>query len=180
MASSGHSVFEDRRSLMGSLALWPLPNPVYSPYWFLATVPKKLWDQERHDQYFELDWPSMLGGESRVQFIPITKAGGFLCLGISALAISVQNPPVRPAVDSSTVNFLIQITSANEGPFFSDPLPLENVATGINGGGQPGCPFWPTFFEVGDMLTIQITSLWLVGEVTPQTLNLTLTGTTYE
>lgn len=177
MAVTGvRSTYGARRNLTGPLPLPPLPNPLYSPFWFLATCPMELWDKERHTYANELDYRNVNGGETRVQFIPITKEGGFLLEEIHALTVTEQNPPLRPAVEPDLVNFLCQITSSAKGPLFSGPVPLENIAM-VNSGG-PGA-IYPVFFDAGDMLTISVTSLWAAGGVTLQRLFLTLAGATF-
>lgn len=170
--------FGDRRDLTGSVGLPPLPNPVFSPYWFLATVPRELWDRERACQFYELDFRNINGGETRTQFLAVGKEGIYLLLGISSLAENETNPPTRPAVDPTSENFLIQITSSLQGPIFESPVPLENVAC-MNGGNSPGVPY-PIAFESGDMLAVQITSLWTIGAVTQQALRLTFQGAIFK
>lgn len=174
------SNFGDRRDLTGSVPLPPLPNPVYSPYWFLATVSRDLWDRDRATQFYELDFRNVNGGETRTQFLAVAKGGcyGYLLLCIAALSENETNPPTRPAADPTSLNFLIQITSSLEGPLFDAPIPLENLAN-INGGNAPGIPF-PRFYQAGDMLAIQVTSQWAIGGVTQQALRLTFQGAIFK
>lgn len=180
MSATGvRSTIKRWASLTGSMPVPPMPNPVWSPLWFMALAPKRLWDRPRHFYTYDLKFQLMNGGESRVQFLPILEAGGFLLIGLSILVVQNGNPPTRPSVDASTCNYLLQVTPQSEGQgLFSQPLPVESICS-INGGPNSPSVMVPVFFEQGETLAIQLTSLWQAGVAVQTNVDLSLRGAVF-
>lgn len=149
---------------LGARPFTPRAIPLDSPYYVLAGVPPALWDRDKIKWTYEVDFNPILGGQTLVRPIPIRAAAGFVLMGLNVFVTDTQNPPQFPSV-TEIGNVLIQMTAVKSRyDLFSVPVPIDNVA-GLREPTSPGIPM-PIYFEPGEVINVQLTSLWLVGVAT--------------
>lgn len=163
------------RNRLGSLPdPTPSANPANSEYWWLAFVPRRLWNKPRQTKKYEIDFLPLPQQSVSVQGTLIKN--GFLLTGISALVTNAVVPETliwsgKNSAAASSV--FVQVNDATvDYDFFSSLVPLDNVAGGSPQ--APGIPI-PYFVNPGSMVTVQALSLFALG-VTQQNLRITLHG----